>query len=304
MFTRQHVATLLLLSVSACAKASAPMPMEGAPAPAAATAEKATEAAKPSDSKPGLTAEVPAQAGRKVIRNGELMIRVEDYPKAATGLQAVVDSSGGFVQDLQVDHSVDAVSSATWIIRLPATGLDKALDRLRHLGRVTQEHIGAEDVTEAYTDLQARLDNATASEARLRQLLAKPEHELKDVLEVERELSRARENVEVLQGRKRLLDSRIDLATLKVTLSVSGKYVPPVDPTLLDRVEEAWWTSLDALGSTAQALVVVVVAVAPWLAVLALLGWLAGVAIRWLVQRLGRRGQVPTTPVPPPPPAA
>ncbi|MBI5608653.1 MAG: DUF4349 domain-containing protein [Deltaproteobacteria bacterium] len=302
MFSRRHLAALVLLTASACAKASAPMVMDGAAAPTATTGEKAGEATKPADGKPGLTAEAPAQAGRKVIRNGELAVRVEDYPKAAAALQAVVDASGGFVQDMQVDHSVEAVSSATWIIRLPAAGLDKALDRLRHLGRVTQEHIGAEDVTEAYTDLQARLDNAIAAEARLRQILAKPEHELKDVLEVERELTRARENVEVLQGRKRLLDSRIDLATLKVTLSVSGKYVPPVDPTLLDRVEEAWWNSLEALSETAQGLLVVVVAVAPWLAILALLGWVAGIAVRWLVQRLGRRGQVRAKPTPPPPP--
>ncbi len=291
----------LCLAVSSCAKNSAPATTMQSPQATRAEGERAADSGKPGDGKPALAAEVPALMGRKVVRNGELAVRVEDYPKAAKELQSIVDASSGFVQDLQVDHGVDTVSSATWTLRLPSTGLDRALDRLRVLGRVTQEHIGAEDVTEAYTDLQARLDNAVAAEQRLRQLLDKPEHALKDVLEVERELNRARENVEVLQGRKRLLDSRIDLATLKVTLSVSGKYVPPLNPTLLDRVAETWHNSLDTLGEAAQGLLVLGVALAPWLVTLALIGWLAGVVIRGVVQRLaqrvaGRSAQPPRTP--------
>lgn len=240
-------------------------------------------------------------AGRKVIRNGELSVRVEDYAKAARSLQQLVDASGGFVEDLQVEHDVEAVSRATWKLRVPAQGVDKALQQLRVLGRVTREHLGAQDVTEAHADLKARLDNAKATEARLRQLLDKPELALKDVLEVERELSRAREAVELLDGHLRALDGRVELATLQVELVVAAKYVPAVDPSLGERLSETLDHSLQALAEAAEGALLLAVAVLPWLLALALLGWLAGLGVRGWVRWWAERSQRRLRPPPPPP---
>jgi hypothetical protein len=188
-----------------------------------------------------------------------------------------------------VHHELSRVSTATWVLRIPATGLDGALQTLRNLGTVTAEKVTAEDVTEAYVDLKARLDTGKAAEARLVQLLAQKTDKLSDVLDVERELTRVRGEVESLEGKLRLLDHRIDLSTLTIHLRVEEKYVPPVAPTLWSKLGETLLGSLEGLLEFAELALTVAVAVLPWALVLGLLAWLAvrilRAGLRWVVRK-------------------
>jgi len=178
------------------------------------------------------------------------------------------------------------VSTATWVLRLPAGGLDGALAVLRNLGTVTAEKVTADDVTEAYVDLKGRLANAKASEARLLELLAHKTEKLSDVLEVERELGRTRGEVESMEGKLRLLDHRIDLSTLTVQLRVEEKYVPPVAPGFWGELGETFVGSLEGLVDFGAGLLTFTVAVVPWLLVLGPLGWLFVRGLRWLRRKL------------------
>ena len=57
-------------------------------------------------------------------------------------------------------------------------------------------------------------------------------------------------------------------------------YVPPESPEFTTQIGRTWSSSLDALVSTGKALVITAVAIAPWLAVLAVLGLVVGVPLR------------------------
>jgi hypothetical protein len=102
--------------------------------------------------------------------------------------------------------------------------------------------VNAEDVSEEYVDVTARAENARRLETRLVDLLARRTGKLEDVLAVERELARVREEIERYEGRLRFLRTRAAFSTLAVTLH------EPV-PVLGDRpganpiaaaVREAW----------------------------------------------------------------
>ena len=63
----------------------------------------------------------------------------------------------------------------------------------------------AEDVGEEFVDVSARMENARRLEQRLVTLLASRTGKLSDVLAVERELARVREDIERYEGRLRYL---------------------------------------------------------------------------------------------------
>ena len=70
--------------------------------------------------------------------------------------------------------------------------------RIEKLGDVTHRDIKAQDVTDEYVDLQARLKNAYAIRDRLNDLLAKAS--VKEALEIEKELGRVTEDIERMEG--------------------------------------------------------------------------------------------------------
>ncbi len=81
-------------------------------------------------------------------------------------------------------------------------------------------------MTEQYIDLTARLKNKRRLEERILKLLEDQTAEIKDVIEVESQLGRVREEIEVLEGRLRYLTDQIDLTTVTITVREDRSYTP------------------------------------------------------------------------------
>jgi hypothetical protein len=276
-----------------------------APTSARPVAAEARAAAPRSDTasavRPGGEAEAPVPGqpspARKIIRNGELEIVVPSCSTAGTAIERLTTQAGGFVADTRLAQEDGEVSRATYVLRLPAEGLDGALGSIRALGKVVSERLTAEDVTEQYADLEARLANAKAAEARLVRLLADRTAALADVLQVERELTRVRENVEVIEGKLRFLARRVDLATLTVNLRMESRYVAAPEPTFGGRLTIAWRDSIEALGSVTRGLAIAFVVLLPWLVPVGLIGGF----IAWLLRRAARKREEARLAIPPAP---
>ena len=94
------------------------------------------------------------------------------------------------------------------ILRVPGDRMSDALARLRQLGVVVEDTQGSQDVSDQMVDLDARLANARATEQRLAEILKNRTGKLSDVLEVERELSRVRLEIERIDAEKTNLGRR------------------------------------------------------------------------------------------------
>jgi len=102
--------------------------------------------------------------------------------------------------------------------------------------------VNAEDVAEEYVDLGARLANARRVEARLAELLATRTGKLSDVLIVEQELARVRQEAERYEARMRWLERRATLSSLDVSIH---EKLPLIDTPrgrgpILEAFAEAW----------------------------------------------------------------
>lgn len=177
----------------------------------------------------GLAALEKSQADRYLIKNASLTIETEDARKASELLVAAIEELGGYVSDFR--EAVDRLGrrSIHVQVRVPADKFQSSMERLEPLGKVLSRQVTTEDVTEQFVDTDARLRNLKRTEERLLAHLDRT-GKLEDIVEVEHELTRVREQIEVLEGRLRFLSHRVAFSTINTTFQEAPKAEPIVPP--------------------------------------------------------------------------
>lgn len=167
---------------------------------------------------PAPKARALAAPDRYLIRTGEAAIEVADARTAATRVKELVRASNGYVSDSSESADELGVRTVSLTVRVPATGFEELGLRLEKLGKVLRNTSQSEDVTEEMVDTQSRLRNLRRTEERLLEHLSRSGR-LSDTLQVERELTRVRGEIEQADGRVRYLSRRVSYSTLVVSLS-------------------------------------------------------------------------------------
>lgn len=236
------------------------------------------------DASVAASEEAPVRA-RKLIQNAELQLEVEDYTSARQELDALLASHGGYVADVTIEHVDGEVSRAQLVLQVPNERLASFLRETAGSGEVLHEQLRSQDITDQYVDLEARLKNAQRLEARLVELMGGQTSTVADLLEVERELARVRGEIERMEGQKRLWDKQVALSTVNLDLLTRRVYVAAAPASLGERVVDTFEGSVTGLVTVARGTVLLLVALAPWLLPLLLLGWLLRGALRRLPRR-------------------
>jgi hypothetical protein len=154
-----------------------------------------------------------------IARTASLSIIVKNFGPVETEVKRITDRYRGYLGQLSTTAPQDAARTLNATLRIPSPQLDAAIAELKQLGRVEQESQSGEEVTKEYTDLAARLKNSRATEQRLLDVLNKNTGKVKDVLEVENEISRVRGEIEQMEADQRALKTRVDFATVQLSLS-------------------------------------------------------------------------------------
>jgi hypothetical protein len=178
-------------------------------------------AGKPSEPAPTLpsnTTSMDSSAAAMIIRNGRANVEVDSLDVGMSAVRGLAERLGGYIANTSVQTGRDQIHSATLELEIPATRFDEALTGLHAFGKVESVDVTAEDVGEEYVDVGARVANARRLEQRLVQLLAARTGKLSDVLQVERELARVREEIERYEGRLRYLRTHVAVSTISVTV--------------------------------------------------------------------------------------
>ena len=215
---------------------------------------------------PGATDILP----NLIIRSGTAALQVDSLERAMALVRALARRVGGFVGNSNAQAGKGQVQSAMLEIRMPAEHFEETLDGLRMIGKVETVNVTAEDVGEEYVDVQARMTNDRRLEARLIDLLAHRTGKLADVLDVERELARVREEIERYEGRLRYLQSRAAVSTLSLTVHEPVPVVDEGSPGVIsEAVRDAWRNLVAVVALLIQSLGVILP-----LGACALVGWL------------------------------
>jgi hypothetical protein len=182
-----------------------------------------------------------------------------------------VQGAGGFVV-----NSRTGPGRAELTLRVPTTAFESTLAAIRGIGKVTDESLRGDDVSAEYVDLEARLRNWRAQEAVLLDLMRQA-RSIADTITVQQQLSQIQQQIEELEGRRRLLDDQSSFGTVTVMLATAG--AAAASPAGASTLGAAW---SDAVGVTLAVLggtIVVLGALLP-LALLAGVGGAAWVLVR------------------------
>jgi len=229
---------------------------------------------------------IPQDDKRKIIYNGHVEVAVEDFTGVPDRVLALVKQFGAYVADSTTTGSKGETRRGVWKLRVPVARFEEFFKAARGLGELVTSGISSRDVSEEYYDVDARIRNKTKEEERLLTLLEERPGKLEDVIAIERELSRVREELERMQGRMRVLADLTTLTTVDLTVVEIKGYQPAESPTLAIRARRALEQSLTGLRTGGEDLLVAAVAAAPWLGLLAIVGVPGYFAARRMVRRL------------------
>lgn len=168
---------------------------------------------------------------RIVIKNGNLEIVVDAPEKSMETISRMAESMGGYVvtANLYKTQLSDGqeVPRASITIRVPAENLDEALERIEAESDQLplSKNIQSQDITSDYTDLQSRLTNLEAAEAQLMEIMASA-NKTEDVLNVFDQLTRVREQIEVIKGQIKYYDESARLSAISVELIPNAAVQP------------------------------------------------------------------------------
>lgn len=183
-----------------------------------ATADKYSVSVSESGDDEGTLA-APDAKGPMIEQNVSLHIVPTSYDQASAAIEKMAAAHGGYVATLSASAQTGSARDISVELRIPVRQADAFIEDLRKLGKVVEETRSSDEVTAEYVDLQARLKAAKAAEQRLVELLGTRTGKLSDVLEVERELTRVRSEIESMQGQANVMLHQVNYATVKVELS-------------------------------------------------------------------------------------
>jgi hypothetical protein len=191
-----------------------------------------------------------------IIRNGEVSVQVDSLEQAIAAVRNLAASLGGYVGNVSTNTGRREIRSASLEMKIPATRFDEALSGMTPLGKVEHSSATAQDVGEEFVDVTARMENARRLERRLVELLATRTGKLDEVLAVERELARVREEIERYEGRIRYLSAHVATSTIVATVHEKAPIVssqPGTNP-LRQAVVNMWRNFVLFLAWSIQAM--------------------------------------------------
>ena len=161
---------------------------------------------------------VPGEAQtiqKKIIKTGNLSFETQELEKTRARIIAAVQKAGGYIQSDNTGKNYNS-QFQNLIVRIPFDAFDTTIAEISQgVAFFDEKTISQRDVSEEFVDIQARLKAKRALESRYLDVLAKAKN-VREILDIERELATIREEIESKQGRLKYLQSQVSESTLYI----------------------------------------------------------------------------------------
>ncbi|MFP9097438.1 DUF4349 domain-containing protein [Flavobacterium sp. RHBU_24] len=210
---RTVCALLIALAVMGCKKG------EEANAAADVTYEAKAETVQNApvakdESADATTVEKPAQA-QQIIKNADLRFETKSLDTTAATITAALKKYNGLLQNDSQSKEYNELSR-TMTLRLPSGNFEGFVAAIsKGVSYFEKRDITAEDVTEEYIDVEARMKAKKVLEERYYDMLRKAT-KVDDMLKIEQEISAIRQEIDAAEGRLRYIRSRVSMSTVTI----------------------------------------------------------------------------------------
>ena len=150
---------------------------------------------------------------RKLIRTGNVSLEVQTISDAEDKIAAWAASLGGYVTNANTWQY-----GAGFTVRIPSERFDQAMSQVGDFGRITNRSVNSQDVSDNYYDMKSRLETKYILRDKLQSYLSEAK-DIKDLLEIERQLNEVIEDIESTESRFKRLSGQIDYSTIYINMS-------------------------------------------------------------------------------------
>ena len=188
----------------------------------------------------------------------------------------------------------DSPPSGVISLRVTPDDLKKLLGSIEKLGKVIQHTTEREDKTIVVADTEAKIKNLTTFRDNLRAMLAKPTATVKDLVEIQKQLTDTQSELDSETAQRKILANE----TEKIAVEISFRVERPIGSEGgFAQIWNALRESGAVLADSIASLIYTIVTIIPWLVLILPIGWLLGKAWRRLKLR---RNRAISSPIPPP----
>ena len=233
------ILAFVLVLAAACSQAGAPTPgpqfsnIGSNLSDSAAGPAKGAPGSIPAPAFDGVTTQngIPTlvtNPSRNLILTANVSMKTQDPWATADKARAIASGLGGDILAMSQTGQGEN-RSALITVRVPSDRFDEALRQLKLLdGEVLTSNVDAKDVTDQFTDLQARLVAKQSEEQRYLQLFPQAKT-VDETLKIDAALGNVRTQIEQLQGQLNLIKNRTDFST--ITMSIAPIVTVPTTPS-------------------------------------------------------------------------
>ncbi len=102
-----------------------------------------------------------------MIDDASIDLIVESLNKTEQAIPKLITDHGGFPAESEQRSETSERRHGTWRMRVPADRFESFAGAVSRLGEVRRNHVGTQDLTDVYVDLEARIRNKQEQENRL-----------------------------------------------------------------------------------------------------------------------------------------
>lgn len=151
---------------------------------------------------------------RKLIRTSNVNIQVEKFDGIDNKVNSLVNKYNGYISS-----STNGEYNCYYEIRIPQGKFDEVLTSIGDFGKIVSKSVNARDVTEEYYDTQARLETKKILREKYQGYL-KQAKDVKELLEVEKQLNNVQYEIDRAEGRMKYLDNQINYSTITINFTL------------------------------------------------------------------------------------
>lgn len=161
---------------------------------------------------------LPNQTQKKLIKTGNVNLEIQNLDDSIKKVEEWITNFDGYIA-----NSSNTDKDAWFTVKIPSEKFDEAMNSTCNLGKVLNHSENTEDVSEQYYDLESRIQNKKIMKANLEKYL-KDAKDIKDLLEIEKELNSVISELDSMEGRLRRLSTQIDYSTISINLLLPANH--------------------------------------------------------------------------------
>ena len=173
------------------------------------------ESAASSDLKDDMADPASPAIPQKIIKEASLRFETNDLQDTFDQIQTAIAANKASIQNDSEGKDYDNVYRYL-TVRVPSQNFDSFINAIsKGVSYFERKDITSQNVTEQYIDLTTRLKTKRKLEERYLQILQKAT-KISEILEIEKQISAIREEIEAKEGQLKYLESRVSESTVTI----------------------------------------------------------------------------------------